>query len=42
VSRRLGKVLGEQRLSAGGSQRVPEQYRHLVAKYYESLAKVKK
>ena len=42
VSRRLAKVLGEDRLSAGGSQRVPEQYRHLVARYYESLAKAKR
>ena len=42
VSRRLMKALGEDRLSAGGSQRVPEQYRHLVARYYESLGKVKK
>nr|MBA3641392.1 hypothetical protein [Acidobacteriota bacterium] len=42
VSRRLAKALGEERLSAGGSQRVPEQYRHLVAKYYESLAKARK
>jgi ElaB/YqjD/DUF883 family membrane-anchored ribosome-binding protein len=42
VSRRLAKALGEDGLSAGGSQRVPEQYRHLVARYYESLAKVKK
>ena len=42
VSRRLAKVLGEDRLSAGGSQRVPEQYRHLVAKYYESLARARK
>jgi ElaB/YqjD/DUF883 family membrane-anchored ribosome-binding protein len=42
VSRRLAQALGEEGLSAGGSQRVPEQYRHLVAKYYESLAKVKK
>lgn len=42
VSRRLAKTLGEDRLSAGGSERVPEQYRRLVAKYYESLAKTKK
>ncbi|MDQ3486219.1 MAG: hypothetical protein M3468_00630 [Acidobacteriota bacterium] len=42
VSRRLAKALGDERLSAGGSQRVPEQYRHLVAKYYESLAKARK
>lgn len=42
VSRRLARAIGEDRLSAGGSQRVPEQYRHLVAKYYESLARTKK
>ena len=42
VSRRLARTLGDERLSAGGSQRVPEQYRQLVAKYYESLAKGKK
>ena len=42
VSRRLGKTLGEDRLNAGGSDRVPEQYRRLVAKYYESLARTKK
>ncbi|HVJ26723.1 MAG TPA: hypothetical protein VM493_04245 [Vicinamibacterales bacterium] len=42
MSRRLAKVLGEERLSTGGSQGVPEQYRHLVAKYYESLARVRK
>ena len=42
VSRRLAKTLGEDRLNAGGSDRVPEQYRRLVAKYYESLARTKK
>ena len=42
VSKRLAKALGEDRLNAGGSERVPEQYRALVAKYYESLARVKK
>jgi len=42
VSLRLAKALGDGGLHAGGSDRVPEQYRHLVAKYYESLAKVKK
>jgi len=42
VSRRLAKTLGEDRLNAGGSERVPEQYRLLIAKYYESLAKGKK
>jgi len=42
VSRRLAKALADDRLAAGGSDRVPEQYRRLVAKYYESLAKAKK
>jgi hypothetical protein len=38
VSKRLAKTLGEDRLNGGGSDRVPEQYRRLVARYYESLA----
>lgn len=38
VSRQLAKTLGENRLNAGGSDRVPEPYRRLVAKYYELLA----
>jgi hypothetical protein len=42
ASRRLAKTMGEDKLSAGGSERVPEQYRRLVAKYYESLAKTRK
>jgi len=42
VSRRLVRALGEDRLNGGGSERIPEHYRRLVAKYYESLAKVKK
>ena len=42
VSRRLAQVIGEDRLNGGGSERIPEQYRRLVAKYYESLARVKK
>ncbi|HJR60696.1 MAG TPA: DUF4175 family protein [Vicinamibacterales bacterium] len=42
VSRRLAKAIGEDRLNAGGSDRVPEHYRRLVAKYYESLARMKK
>jgi hypothetical protein len=42
VSRRLAWVIGEDRLNGGGSERIPEQYRRLVAKYYESLARVKK
>ena len=31
----------EERLSAGGSDRVPDDYRRLIARYYESLAKKK-
>ncbi len=42
VSRQLAKTLGEDRLNAGGSERIPEQYRRLVAKYYESLARTKR
>jgi hypothetical protein len=42
VSRRLARTLGEDRLNGGGSERIPERYRRLVAKYYESLAQVKK
>jgi len=42
VSRRLAKALGENHLNAGGSDRIPEHYRRLVAKYYESLARAKK
>jgi hypothetical protein len=42
VSERLARKLSEDRLSAGGSDRVPEHYRRLIARYYESLARVKK
>ncbi len=38
VSDRLTKKEGADRLSAGASDRVPEQYRDLVAKYFQSLA----
>ena len=31
----------QDRLSAGGSDRVPEDYRQLIARYYESLARKK-
>ncbi len=41
VSARLARKLGADRLSGGGSERVPEAYRAMIAKYYESLAKVK-
>ncbi|HXG53784.1 MAG TPA: hypothetical protein VNJ03_00250, partial [Vicinamibacterales bacterium] len=42
VSRRLALTLGDARLSGGGSDRVPEDYRRFIAKYYESIAKAKK
>jgi hypothetical protein len=42
VSKRLAGTLGDARLNTGGSERVPDDYRRFIAKYYESLAKVKK
>ena len=42
VSQRLAKRLAEDRLSAGGSDRVPDDYARLIARYYESLARTKK
>jgi hypothetical protein len=42
VSDRLAKARSEDRFSAGGSQRVPERYGRRIAKYFESLAAVKK
>jgi hypothetical protein len=42
VSARLARKTADDRLSAGGSERVPEAYRPLVSRYFESLAKVKK
>jgi hypothetical protein len=42
VSSRLARKLAEDRLSAGGSERVPENYRQMVSKYFEAIAKVKK
>jgi uncharacterized protein DUF4175 len=42
VSDRLGRKTGEDRLSAGGSDRVPDKYRDLVAAYFQSLAKGKR
>jgi hypothetical protein len=42
VSRRLAKKLAEDRLSAGGSERGPDAYDRLIARYYESLARTKK
>ena len=42
ISKRIASNLAEAKLSAGGSDRVPEAYRQSIARYYESLAKVKK
>jgi hypothetical protein len=42
LSQRLARKLSEDRLSAGGSERAPESYRQRIARYYESLATVKK
>jgi hypothetical protein len=38
ASRRLAGKDAQARLSAGGSERVPDRYRDLIAKYFESLA----
>jgi Domain of unknown function (DUF4175) len=42
ASQRLSKKLAEDRLSAGGSERVPDAYSRWIARYYESLAKSRK
>jgi hypothetical protein len=42
MSARLTRKNDDDRLSAGGSERVPEPYRPLVSKYFESIAKLKK
>jgi hypothetical protein len=42
VAARLGQKIADDRLNAGGSERVPEAYRPLVSKYFESIARVKK
>jgi hypothetical protein len=41
VAARLARKFGAERLSGGGSDRVPDAYREMIAKYYESLARVK-
>jgi hypothetical protein len=41
VAARLARKLAEDRLSAGGSDRVPDAYRPSVSRYFESLAKGK-
>lgn len=39
VSARLAKAESKERFSAGGSDRVPDSYSQLIARYFESLAK---
>ena len=41
ASDRLSRTSSEQRFSAGGSDRVPEAYGQLIARYFESLARKK-
>ena len=41
VSSRLSRARTDDRFSSGGSDRVPEAYRQIIARYYESLAKKK-
>jgi hypothetical protein len=41
VSARLTRTRPDNRFSAGGSERVPDSYRQLIARYFESLAKKK-
>jgi hypothetical protein len=41
VSDRLSRAKSDQRFSAGGSDRVPDAYSQLIARYFESLAKKK-
>ena len=42
LSARLARKTAEDRLSGGGSERVPDAYRPLVSKYFESLARGRK
>jgi hypothetical protein len=42
LSDRLARRQSQDRLNGGGNERVPESYRAWIARYYESLAKVKK
>jgi hypothetical protein len=42
LSARLGRKAADDRLSGGGSERVPDAYRPLVSKYFESLARDRK
>jgi hypothetical protein len=42
LSARLTEKAAKDRLNAGGSERVPDAYRRLIARYYEALAKARK
>jgi Domain of unknown function (DUF4175) len=42
LSDRVARTKSDERLSAGGSDRVPDAYSQLIARYFESLAKKKK
>jgi hypothetical protein len=42
LSARLARKAADERLSGGGSERVPDAYRPLVSKYFESLARDRK
>jgi hypothetical protein len=42
ISARLASNQPDERLSAGGSERVPERYRPVVSRYFEAIAKLKK
>ena len=41
VSNRLSRARTDDRFSSGGSDRVPEAYRQIIARYFESVAKKK-
>lgn len=41
LSDRLSRAKSDERFSAGGSDRVPDAYSQLIARYFESLAKKK-
>jgi hypothetical protein len=42
ISQRLSRSAALDRLDAGGSDRVPDAYRQSIARYYQSLARLKK
>jgi len=42
LSDRMARATSDERFSAGGSDRVPDAYSELIARYFESLAKKKK